>query len=302
MKQNKLQFGGIKLEKIGLIVDSGSDVPKEFIEKYEIEVLPLSVAFKDGQYLDGITIQPQEVFERMVDEIPKTSLPSGELIHQAFDNLIAKGCTHIIAVTISSNLSGTNNSVRLIAEEYEDIEFFLLDTKNIGIGSGLYMIAATKYLEMKNDFQTIKEKLQATVEDGNIFFHIPNLKYLIAGGRIGKVSGAVGNLLNIQPIITCDEEGIYTTVAKIRASRTNNEGKTIKKMVELMSAAGEGKENYLLAACGGSPEARQTASNLLDKLKESLPKFVDAYDVQLGSALAVHTGAGLTGCAILPLI
>lgn len=289
------------MEKLGFIVDSGSDVPKEFIDKFEIEVLPLTVAFKDGEYLDGVTIQPQEVFERMADEIPKTSLPSGEIIHQAFDNLIAKGCTHIIAITISSNLSGTNNSVRLVAEEYEDIEFFLLDTKNIGIGSGLYMIAATKYFEMKNDFQMIKEKLQASIEDGHVFFHIPNLKYLIAGGRIGKVTGAVGTLLNIQPIITCDDEGIYTTIAKIRASRSNNEGKTLKKMVELMAGAAKDSKGYLLATCGGSPEARKTASQLLVDLKEALPNYEDAFDVQLGSALAVHTGPGLTGCAILPL-
>ncbi|MGH2119362.1 DegV family protein, partial [Aerococcus sp. L_32] len=76
------------MEKIGFIVDSGSDVPKEFVDKFEIEVLPLNVAFKDGDYLDGVTIQPQEVFERMASEIPKTSLPSGELISQAFENLI----------------------------------------------------------------------------------------------------------------------------------------------------------------------------------------------------------------------
>lgn len=289
------------MEKIGFIVDSGSDVPKEIINKFEIEVLPLNVAFKDGEYLDGVTIKPQEVFERMATEIPKTSLPSGELIERAFNNLIEKGCTHIIAVTISSNLSGTNNSVRLIAEDFPQVEFFLLDTKNIGIGSGLFMIAATKYLEMKNDFQTITKKLQDSVDKGHVFFHIPNLKYLIAGGRIGRVTGAVGTLLNIQPIITCDPEGIYTTIAKIRASKTNNESKTMKKMVELVKAVVPENQEFMLASCGGNPAARQTAANLLEGLKNALPEFDDAYDVQLGSALAVHTGPDLTGCAILPL-
>lgn len=289
------------MEKIGFIVDSGSDVPKEFVDEFEIEVLPLNVAFKDGDYLDGVTIQPQEVFERMASEIPKTSLPSGELISQAFENLIEKGCTHIIAITISSNLSGTNNSVRLIAEDFPQVEFFLLDTKNIGIGSGLFMIAATKYFEMKNDFKMITKKLQDSVEKGHVFFHIPNLKYLIAGGRIGRVTGAVGTLLNIQPIITCDEEGIYTTIAKIRASKTNNEAKTIKKMVDLVKGVVPESQEFLLASCGGNPAARVTSAKLLEGLKDALPEFEEAYDVQLGSALAVHTGPELTGCAILPL-
>lgn len=289
------------MEKIGFIVDSGSDVPKEFIDKFEIEELPLTVTFKDGDYLDGVSIQPQEVFERMSDEIPKTSLPNGELIENAFQNLIAKGCTHIVAITISSNLSGTNNSIRLISEDFPEVEFFLLDTKNIGIGSGLFMIAATKYLEMKNDFQTITRKLQQSVEEGHVFFHIPNLKYLIAGGRIGKVSGAVGTLLNIQPIITCDDEGIYTTIAKIRASKTNNDSKTIKKMVDLVKAVAPEDQDFMLASCGGSPKARVSAANLLKELKAAMPDYTDAFDVQLGSALAVHTGPDLTGCAILPL-
>lgn len=289
------------MEKIGFIVDSGSDVPKEFVDKFEIEVLPLNVAFSEGEYLDGVTIQPQEVFERMANEIPKTSLPSGELIEKAFKNLIAKGCTHIIAVTISSNLSGTNNSIRLIAEDFPEVECFLLDTKNIGIGSGLFMIAATKYLEMKNDFQMITKKLQDSVEKGHVFFHIPNLKYLIAGGRIGRVTGAVGTLLNIQPIVTCDDEGIYTTIAKIRASKSNNEGKIMKKMVELAKSVVPENQEFMIATCGGNPSARVTAANLLEGLKESLPNFSEAYDVQLSSALAVHTGPELTGCAILPL-
>jgi len=289
------------LEKLGFIVDSGSDVPQDVISKYDVEVLPLSVNFNDGHYLDGVTIQPQEVFERMEEEIPKTSLPSGDLIQQAFENLIAKGVTQIIAITISSNLSGTNNSVRLIAEEYDNVDCFLLDTKNVGIGSGLFMVAATKYFEMKNDFQTIKEKLQASVEYGHVFFHVPTLKYLIAGGRIGRVAGAVGSLLNIQPIITCDEDGIYTTIAKIRASKNNNEEKTINKLLELLVSGGKNQDQYLLGSCGGNPAARKTAAKLLTSLKEALPHYEEAYDVQLSSALAVHTGPGLLGCAILPL-
>lgn len=290
------------MKKIGLIVDSGSDVPKEIIDKYNIQVLPLSVTFKDGTFRDGVDISAQEVFDRLPQEIPTTALPNGKQIAEAFEILISQGCTQILGVTISSALSGTFNGIRLVAEDYPEVDTFILDTKSVGIGSGLYMIAATQYMDANNDFETIIEKLNQTVSQGHVFFHIPTLEYLIKGGRIGKVSGALGSLLNIQPIITCDEEGVYTTVAKFRVGRSDPSDKAINKLVEQMERVGADKEKYILGYCGGNEEAKKRMLQLQTEVEKVLPNSVHSYRVQLSSALGVHTGPDLLGCAILPLL
>lgn len=289
------------MKKVGLIVDSGSDVPKAIIEKYDIQELPLMVTFKDGSYRDGVEISSEEVYERMTTEIPTTSLASGSEISDAFETLIDKGCTHILAVTISSALSGTFNAVRLVAEDYTEVKSYVLDTKNIGIGSGLYMIAGTRYFDQGDDFDTVVDKLNRTITSGHVFFHIPTLEYLIKGGRIGKVAGSLGNLLKIQPIITCDEEGVYTTVAKFRVGR-NDVDKAIKKLTEQIERVGEDKDKYLLAYCGGSKQAQANMAPLQQKVESVLRNSAESFRVPLSSALGVHTGPDLLGCAILPLI
>lgn len=290
------------MKKIGLIVDSGSDVPKEIIDKYNIQVLPLSVTFKDGTFRDGVDISAQEVFDRLPKEIPTTALPNGKQIAEAFDKLISQGCTQILGVTISSALSGTFNGIRLVAEDYPEVDTFILDTKSVGIGSGLFMIAATKYIEAGNDFETIIEKLNQTVRAGHVFFHIPTLEYLIKGGRIGKVSGTLGSLLNIQPIITCDEAGIYTTIAKFRVGRSDPSDKAIGKLVEQLERVAAGQDQYLLGYCGGNEKAKKRMLALQAEVEKALPDSVASYPVQLSSALGVHTGPDLLGCAILPLL
>lgn len=129
-------------EKIALLVDSGTDVPKELVEQYGMYMIPLQIIYKDRIYTDKVDITPEEVYERLAVEIPSTSLPDGETITKIFEKIKADGYEKVLAVTISSGLSGTFNVVRLIAEEFEGLETFVLDTKNIGIGSGLQAIEA----------------------------------------------------------------------------------------------------------------------------------------------------------------
>src|SRR5699024_909886 len=114
--------------KIAILVDSGTDVPKELIEKYQMYVIPLKCIYKDK-----VDITPEEIYQRLPQEIPGTSLPDGETITKIFEKIKADGYDKVLAITISSGLSGTFNIVRLIAEQQEELEAYVLDTKNIGI-------------------------------------------------------------------------------------------------------------------------------------------------------------------------
>lgn len=126
-------------EKIAILVDSCVDVPPKLVEKHNMYVIPLKVIYKDRVYSDGVDITAQEVYERLDIEIPTTSLPSGGEINAMFDRIKADGYEKVLAIHISSGLSGTYNSIRLLASQYEGLEIYVLDTKNIGIGSGLML-------------------------------------------------------------------------------------------------------------------------------------------------------------------
>ena len=94
-------------EKIAILVDSGSDVPRTYRDKYGMYVAPLTIIYKDREYRDGVDIQPEDVFARFPEEIPSTSLPNPSTIAALFKQIKADGYDKVIAVAISSGLSGT---------------------------------------------------------------------------------------------------------------------------------------------------------------------------------------------------
>ncbi|WP_027109102.1 DegV family protein [Lacticigenium naphthae] len=279
-------------QKIAILTDSGSDVPDEIVGKYNMKVLPLKIIYKDGEYIDKKTITAHEVFDRLEEEIPKTSLPDGEMIRDALDEIKAEGYEKVIAVTISSGLSGTHNMVRLIADSYEGLEVFILDSKNIGIASGFIAIEAAKLVEKNVEWSQIKEKLKSSISKSTVFFQVPTLEYLQKGGRIGLVSSMIGTLINLKPIISCNEEGIYHTVAKVRGKGTT---KSLNKTIQILEDFVGDAEKYHLAVEYGGEVVREDAEMVKQQLKEKLPHFEDFYLIQVSPALGVHTGPGLIG-------
>jgi len=128
--------------EFAIVVDSGCDVPEEYLEKYPIYVIPLRINYKQVSYRDRIDISPEEIYKKLKLEIPTTSLPEYGDAQEVFENIIKDGYNKIIAINISSNLSGTFNLIRLVSEEYKlkGIQTYQFDTKNIAIGSGMYAI------------------------------------------------------------------------------------------------------------------------------------------------------------------
>ncbi len=277
--------------KIALLVDSGIDVPFSVIEEYKIYSIPLKIIYKDREYSDGVDIQAQEVYEKLSQEIPKTSLPSSMETIAILDKIKADGYEKVLVVTLSSGLSGTHNLISLIAKDYEGLEIGLVDTKNIGIAGGMVAIQAAEYIKEGMDFETLKETSNKNVGKSKIFFCLSTLEYLQKGGRIGLVSSMVGNALNLKPIISCNEEGIYYNVAKISGRK-----RSLDKMIEIAVEYASKSNRYNIAVVhGGAPE---DALKVKEKLIQRLNKYKNFFDGQISPALGVHTGPGLVGIGV----
>jgi len=278
-------------EKIAVLTDSCSDVPKEYRDKYNMYVVPLTIIYSDAEYRDGIDIQPEEVFERFSEEIPSTSLPSPSVVADVFKKIKADGYDKVVAVVISSGLSGTYELVRSFGPSPEGLEACYIDTKNIGIGSGFSAIRAGELIEQGLPFAEVCRQVEKAALRTKLFFCVSTLEYLVKGGRIGLVSGMVGTILNLKPVISCNEEGIYYTVAKARGRRKSLE-LALEKAVEFAQGA---KECNITVMHGA---AKEEADALLATLKERLPDFRIAIEGQITPALVVHTGPGLIGIGV----
>jgi DegV family protein with EDD domain len=278
-------------ERIALIVDSCTDVVPDEIEHFKMYVLPLHVNFKNGTYRDRVDIQPEEVYARMADEIPTTSLPSPQEIEDVFNQVVADGYTHAIAVTISSGLSGTYETMRMVAKGIQGLTCEVIDTKNIAIGSGFTAMTVGGLIEKGKPFKEIQKALPEIIHKNKIYFSVATLEYLKAGGRIGELTYLVGSLLNATPIITCNEKGIYHPAKVVRGTKT-----TMTKMIKLAQRFASGFSQYNVAVMHGG--ALEKAQEILARIGENFPGAKRIYEGQISPALVVHTGPGLVGIGI----
>lgn len=278
-------------EEIAIITDSCTDVPKEYIDKYNIFVIPVTFAYKDKSYIDGIDITPDEVYNKLEIEVPKTSLPPIDLIKETFEKVIKLGYKKAIVITMSSGLSGTNNIINLIAKDYTDIEIYVLDSKNICLGAGITVITAAKLLEENYTFEQIKEKLNHVIKNTKIFFCVDTLEYLKKGGRIGLITCAVGTMLDLKPILTCNEDGICTTAAKC-VGRKNS----IKKTFDMAKNYASQFEKYNVVIA--NIKAPDEAIKMSERAKNELPNINLMIESLASPAVSIHSGPGLVGIGI----
>ena len=232
--------------KIAILTDSCSDVPLNLLERYHIYEMALCINYKDKSYRDRIEITPDEVYENLKNEIPHTSLPTIGEIHETINQIIADGYNQIIIPVISSGLSGTYKAIEMVCGDFKDIKTKVIDTKNIAIGSGFLSVYAAQLIEKNLNFEEIVKKVEDKIKDSNIYFSLQTLQYLVKGGRLGRVEGMIGSVLQIKPIISCDNDGIYYTVEKVRGRK-----QSINKLMEIVQAKIKDKKKYYLAICHG---------------------------------------------------
>ncbi|MEG0254922.1 MAG: DegV family protein [Vagococcus sp.] len=281
-------------EKIAMLVDSGMDTPPELIKKGGIFVAPLNILYDNEIYMDKIEISAKEIYDRLDKEIPKTSLPSISYVQELIEKIKEEGYNKIVCITISSGLSGTHNALRLTLEEHSEIESIMIDTKSIGIGGGIQAAFIKNEIDRGTSFDAIKKFTETLPVNGKVFFSIPTLEYLKKGGRIGLVSSILGSALNLNPIISCNEDGIYYTVNKARGRR-----KSLKKLMSSIEKTIETSQEYDLAVAYGID--KDEAMYLMNDMKKAFPNYRHFYFGEVSPVLGAHTGPGVIAAAALAI-
>lgn len=275
--------------KIAVMTDSGSDI--ESTVSKDLFILPLTIQIDDKVYTDGIDINLDTVLSKLDDHKVTTSLPNPEIILNKLDEIKSLGYTHLIIHTISSGLSGTYNVIRMLIEDYKGLEIALIDTKNISKGSGYTAYKALDMIKENLPFDQIVEKLKVTLGDQKVFFTIGTVEYLRRGGRIGLVAGTVASLLNIKPIISCNEKGVYYTVKKTRGYQ-----KAINQLIDAAYEFAEGKLSYDVTVLIAKVDEK--IRKAIERVK-SLFTQVRLFEIKtVTPALAIHTGAESFGVVI----
>ena len=284
-------------QKIALLTDSCADLTPQLAEENHIHIVPLRILCADGEYLDGVNIRGGDVTARLRNgALPQTSLPAAEEIGRTLERIAAEGYDGVIAVMLSSGLSGTFNLVRLIAEECRGrLEVRVFDSLNGSLGIGMTVLQLAEDIRNGMGWEELTERrVPRLVGAARPFFSVDTLEYLHKGGRIGRVTATAGTLLQIKPLLTFAADGQLTSVAKVRGRN-----QVIARLVELtVKACGDHRRYNLAVANGGAPEGMAL---LRRKLETALPDFDHLWEGEIDGTLSVYIGDGVLGAAVQAL-
>ena len=277
------------MQKIALITDSACDLDLNTLKENNINLLPLRIIYSNGDYRDRIDISPQEVYDNLEKEVPKTSLPSAQETEDILNKLEQEGYTHVICISISSGLSGSFNALRLALEDPPKLTSFVYDSKILAYPQGEIVLEVAKLIKEGKSYEEIIKEIPEIRKRVIGYFTINTLEYLKKGGRIGRLAGTVGELLNLKPIITTDEDGVYYNVAKVRGRK-----QSLSKMTELLKGyLAKGKCEVAVLHAGCEDEAIKYMNSLKD-----LTNVVSIKIAEISPALGIHGGPGLIGFSV----
>ena len=206
-------------KKVNIIVDSTADITEDVKER--LTVIPLTLRFGDEEYIEGVTIQKKEFYQKLIesDVLPKTSQAVPADFSDIFEKIAAAGESAVV-ITLSSKLSGTWQSAMIAAREYED-SVYVVDSRNVAIGTAILAKLALRLVDEGMGAREIAERLEKEREKICLIAMLDTLEYLKKGGRISAAAAFAGGVLSIKPVV-CIRDGEIVILGKARGSKQGN--------------------------------------------------------------------------------
>ncbi len=268
---------------VRIITDSGSDILPGEMEG--LIVLPLTIAFGNEVYHDGVDLSHERFFELLAEssENPTTGQVPPFRYNQAFKEVVEAG-DEAVVITISSQVSGTWESACTAAAEYPD-KIFVVDSLEVSVGIRLLVEEALRMAAAGVSASQIVAKLEQDRKDIRFLALLDTLEYLRRGGRISNVSAALGTLLAIKPVVTCTDGKI---VVMEKARGLKNGRATIADIIR-----NEGGFDFDRPLCiGYTGNSDKPVRQFLKSCPDLWQGKGEVPVSSIGATIGTHTGPG----------
>lgn len=276
---------------IKLVVDSASDYVEEEARGLGIELVPMEVRFEEECFLDGINLSHKEFFEKLIEssDLPKTSQINEYVFEECFDRLTRAG-DEVIAITLSSKLSGTYSSAEKAAKKFGR-KVRVVDSLSASIGERILCQYACRMIGEGKGIDEICQKLEASKLNIKVLALLDTLKYLKKGGRISSVVALTGEVFSIKPVISIVNGEVKMAGKAVGSKKGNN---LLNQLVEssngidfsLPFAVGfSGLSDHLLV------KYLEDSGQLWKDKVENIPSYM------IGSTIGTHVGPGAIAVA-----
>ena len=214
------------MEKIKIITDSTLDLPVELIREKNIEVLPLLINFGEESYLDGVEITTKEMIDKInaTGILPTTAQVTPNRFEETFKKYLDEGYK-IVALTLSSDMSGTYQSACIAKDMLESDDIVVIDSRNVTSGLGLLVLKACELRDKGLGIKEIEEEILKAIPKVKSSLNFESLENLVRGGRLSKTAGTIGSVLGLRLILEV-KDGKMSVKDKVRGSK-----KALKKLI-----------------------------------------------------------------------
>lgn len=276
---------------IKILVDSASDIDKAEADKLGVELIPMPIRFGETEYADGYDLSRKEFFEKLIesDELPQTSQINEFTFEERFAAMTRDG-SDVIAIVLSSKLSGTYNCACRAAEKFNG-KVRVVDSLNASVGERILCLYAIELVKQNSlDVNDLVSELNNKKTQIRLLALLGTLEYLKKGGRVSSTVAFVGEMFSIKPVISITD-GEVKMVGKAMGSKRGS-----NLLTQFIDKYGVDFDMPIALAYSG------LSVDLLNKyIDDSQHLWVDKTQelprVMIGSTIGTHIGPGAIGVA-----
>ena len=281
------------LKKVAVVTDSTACVPREFVEEYDIRVVPINVIFEDRVYRDGVDITPEEVYTLLkgAKRLPTTASPPPGVYLETYRDA-SKESDSILSISVSSSLSSIFESAwqakETAKEELPGVAIEVIDCRTAAGGQAFVVMEAARAAASGHSLSEGIEVAKSVMAKVNVIIIFDTLYYLAKGGRIPKAAAWAGSFFDIKPIV----EVAKGEVTLLERARTKPRG--VERLLKIMrERVGMGKPLHVIVM-------HANVSHEAEKLKDRVVSefaCAELFTTEFTPVMGVHVGPGLLGLA-----
>ncbi len=273
--------------KLGIVSDSTCDLPLEFVEQYNLEVVPCILILDGVEYADGSGISRQEFYGRLpgFKIPPTTAAPSIGEFARRYDKLFRQGCDRVLSIHAAGTLTAMVDIARQAAGSFAG-RVTVVDSTSLSLGLGFQVLAAAEAAE--NGLEAALAAAESTRRRLHIFAALDTMEYVRRSGRVPGAISMLGSLLRIKPLIELSD-GQVKAIGAVRTTMQANE-----RMLSFMRSGGE-LERLAVLHTGADRRAREFLQQIMNEMSLALPREI--LMVNVTTVIGAHVGPNGLGFA-----
>jgi len=280
--------------KVGIVTDSGSDIPRKIADELGIEIIPFQINISDREYRDGIDITQSEFYKKMIEQniAPKTSQPALGVFVNTYQRLLGK-FDALISIHISGKLSGAFHTAEMARDMLPGTNIRIVDSLSASMGMGGMVLEAYRALQKGFSIEQVVKMLDTIRDRVHLFVTLDTLEFLKRGGRIGRVKAFLGSVLRIKPLVSV----VNGEVEPIAKARNKREAVSMLLAETKRQVSAETRSIITVLHTAAEEEAM--------KLKTLIQGHFSKAEILLreaGPALGTHAGPKALGISVVPKV